>query len=157
MELYPKIGSMWMKKGEQVKVITTGKNKRINVFITFLWPLKEIKWNVFDRRRSKGFVQHLRELLSLIKRKGYKSIILIMDNASQHRSEKTRRFIERRREMKPFFLPRYAPELNEVEGINRKIKRDINTNTGYKDKNELEDTTRRYLRRLSIQYKEDLT
>ena len=146
-----------MRKGEQVEILTPGKNKRVNVFITILWPLKEIKWNVFNRRRSKEFIQHLRELVYLIKRKGYKRVILVIDNASQHKSKRTMEFIERMKEIQPFFLPKYAPELNGVESINRKIKRDINTNTSYKDKKELEDTTRKYLRKLSIQCKGDLT
>ena len=157
MELYPKIGGMWMRRGEQVKIITPGRNKRINVFITLLYPLREIKWNVFERRRSREFIRHIRELIYLIKKKGMKEIVLIMDNASQHKSKETEEFIKRRREIKPLFLPKYAPQLNEVEKINRKIKREINTNSSYKNKKELTDVTRAYLRRLSILYKWDLT
>jgi transposase len=68
-----------------------------------------------------------------------------MDNASHHKSKPVMEFLEKTTEITPFFLPRYAPELNEVENINRRLKADINTNYSYKNLKELRKTTINYL------------
>jgi transposase len=50
-----------------------------------------------------------------MKRHGLKRIILIVDNATIHRSRGTRQFFEIHvEEIAPFYLPRYSPRLNEV-------------------------------------------
>jgi transposase len=77
-----------------------------------------------------------------------------MDNVSHYKSKKMRDFIDNREEIKPLFLPRYAPELNKVENINRKVKRDINTNIRYKNKKELKSATKKYLKKLSLDISE---
>ena len=140
-----------MKKGFQKLVLTPGKNKRINAFITFLYPIKSIKYNIFNKRNSKIFKKHLIELLILIRRKGFNKIILILDNVSYHKSKDIKRFIKKHsQEIKLFFLPRYSPNLNEVEGrINKLLKEDIGSNHSYKNIEELRKDVSRYLRRLN--------
>ncbi|MEX2751253.1 MAG: hypothetical protein Q6366_005130, partial [Candidatus Freyarchaeota archaeon] len=41
LELNPIIGSGWMPRGEQRRILTPGVNQRINAFITLLWSSKE--------------------------------------------------------------------------------------------------------------------
>jgi hypothetical protein len=95
-----------------------------------LWPSKKALYNIRKRRRSREFKEHLNSLLTHMKRRGLKRLILIIDNATIHRSRETRRFLERHIDrISPFYLPRYSPKLNEVEGrVNRGLKRDICTN-----------------------------
>jgi hypothetical protein len=57
-------------------------------------------------------------------------------------------------------LPRYSPNLNEVEGrINRLLKEDIGSNHSYKNIEELRKDASRYLRRLNNRWQKqgDLT
>ena len=155
LELNPIIGPGWMPRGEQRRVPTPGVNERINTFITLLWPSKRKLYNIRKRRRSREFKEHLRNLLRYMKRHGLKRLILIMDNATIHRSRETRRFLERHTgAITLFYLPRYSPRLNEVEGrVNRPLKRDICTNHNYQRMDDLENAARRYIRKLNSYHK----
>lgn len=148
-----------MPKGEQRLIPTPGRNRRINVFITMLWPSKRALYSIRRRRRGLEFKEHLRSLLRHMRRHGLKRLILIMDNATIHRSQETRLFLEGHKELSPFYLPRYAPKLNEVEGrVNRRLKRDICTNHGYQSLEDLERDVRRYMRKINSYHNQsDLT
>ncbi|MEM3593542.1 MAG: hypothetical protein QXS27_02325 [Candidatus Jordarchaeaceae archaeon] len=54
LELNPVIGSGWMPRGEQRRILTPGVNQRINAFITLLWPSKEKLYHI-RKRRSREF------------------------------------------------------------------------------------------------------
>jgi len=56
----------------------------------------------------------LHQLLSNSKAK---RIIVILDNASIHRSKKVSRFLERNKKISLMYLPTYSPEYNPVEQI----------------------------------------
>jgi transposase len=94
-----------------------------------------------------------------MKRKGYRRLILIMDNASFHLSRATSLFLQTHPEIKPFYLPRYAPKLNEVDSrINRALKRDICTNHTHRTIQQLTEATRQHLRQHNRKHKlRDLT
>jgi len=52
----------------------------------------------------------------------HKKIVIILDNASIHRSKQTKAFLKRHKNIHLFFLPPYAPEYNPVEIFWRWIK-----------------------------------
>jgi len=58
----------------------------------------------------------------LNQRKPGKQIAIILDNASIHRSKKTKEFLKRHKNIHLFFLPPYSPEYNPVEIFWRWIK-----------------------------------
>jgi transposase len=137
-----------MPKGEQRIILTPGVNKRINAFITILWPSKKVIYSVCRRRRSREFKRHLRNVLRRMRSHKMRRIILILDNATSHHSRETRRFLDKHSDaIGPFYLPKHSPQLNEVEGrVNRKLKRDVCTNHAYESVEEIERAARRYLR-----------
>ncbi|MEM2959800.1 MAG: transposase [Candidatus Jordarchaeaceae archaeon] len=109
---------------------------------------------------AESFKEHLQQLLRYAKRHGLKRIILIMDNATIHRSRETGQFLEKHAEkITPFYLPKYSPRLNEVEGrVNRHLKRDLCTNHNHRSIEDLEKATRKYMRKLNSHHKQsDLT
>jgi transposase len=54
-----------------------------------------------------------------------------------------------RRKITPFYLPKYAPRLNEVEGrVNRHLARNVCINHNYQSIEDLEKATRKYIRKL---------
>jgi len=149
-----------MPRGVQFEVPTPGVNRRINAFVTAFWPSKRIRYSVYKRRRSLEFTKHLESVSRYAKRKGYKRLILIMDNASFHKSRTTTLFLQTHRaEIKTFHLPRYAPKLNEVDSrINRALKRDICANHTYRTIQKLTKAARQYLRQYNRKHKlRDLT
>ena len=139
---------------------TPSVNRRINVFITAFWPPKRTRYSVYRRRRSLELIKHLESVLRYVKRKGYRQLILIMDNASFHKSRPATLFLEAHRaEIKPFHLPRYAPKLNEVDSrINRALKRDICANHTYRTIQKPTKAARQCLREYNRKHKlRDLT
>ncbi|WP_408608819.1 transposase [Desulfogranum japonicum] len=44
-----------------------------------------------------------------------KQIVIILDNASIHKSRKVKQYLERHPRIKLFYLPTYSPEYNPVE------------------------------------------
>jgi hypothetical protein len=82
-------------------------------------------------------------LATLVKRKGYRRLILIIF----HKSRDSTLFLQTHRaEIKPFNLPTYSPKLNEVDArINNQLKKDVSTNHTYKSLESLEKAVRQYL------------
>jgi hypothetical protein len=136
-----------MPRGVQFEVPTPGVNRRINAFITAFWPSKRTRYSIYKRRRSLEFIKHLESVLRYVKRKGYRRLILIIDNASFHKSRDSTLFLQTHRaEIKPFNLPTYSPKLNEVDGrIDKQLKKDVSTNHTYKSLESLEKAARQYL------------
>ena len=126
VELLPKLWKCWYLRGKQLEVKTPGINKRINVFITLDFGSGKLIYSIHRRRRSREFKYHLRKLMEYAKQGRFKRIVLIMDNSPVHRSVESGRFLERNSDfLKVFNLPSYSPNLNEVEPINRQLKRDV--------------------------------
>jgi transposase len=147
VELLPKLWKCWYLKGKQLRVETPGINKRLNVFITLDFASGRLVYSIHRKRRSKEFKYHLSKVMNYAKRKKFKRIILIMDNSPVHRSEESKRFLKRnRRFLKVFNPPSYSPSLNEVENINRQIKRDVCANVCYEDIRNLSSAVRKYLK-----------
>jgi transposase len=61
-------------------------------------------------------------LTQLNQRTPDKQIAIILDNASIHRSKKTRLYLQRHKNIHLFYLPPYSPEYNPVEMFWRWIK-----------------------------------
>ena len=51
-----------------------------------------------------------------------KNTIVIVDNASIHKSKKVKRFLEKHIDVKIYYLPTYSPEYNPVEIVWRLLK-----------------------------------
>lgn len=147
VELLPKLWKCWYLKGKQLEVETPGINKRINVFITLDFAGGELVYSIHKRRRSREFKYHLKKLMSYARARKYKRIILMTDNCPVHRSAESRRFLERNvGPLKVFNLPSYSPNLNEVEHINRQLKRDVCSNFYHGSLGNLGRAVREYLK-----------
>jgi len=147
VELLPKLWKCWYLKGRQLEIETPGINKRLNVFITLDFASGQLVHSIHRRRRSREFKYHLSKVMKCAKRKGFKRVILILDNSPVHRSEESRRFLERnRRFLKVFNLPSYSPSLNEVENVNRQLKQDVCANFYHEDLGKLSSAVRKYLK-----------
>jgi vacuolar-type H+-ATPase subunit F/Vma7 len=116
-----------MMKGEQQKIYHKGSNRKINAFITLLYPSNKIKFKISKSRTSADFINHLRSIGNYIKKDKIKRFILVTDNATFHVSRKTKQFIENQLPwLNVIFLPKSSPNLNPVETrINRNLKKDV--------------------------------
>ena len=117
LNLNPKIGCMWMRKGQQAQVVTPGDNAKRYLAGSLHWRTGALLTTEGDKRDGKLFVAHLHALRRRLRR--YKVIHVICDNAKFHDGcwavwEFCYRYGDR---VKLHFLPKYAPELNPIERV----------------------------------------
>jgi transposase len=117
LQLNPKIGSMWMPKGQQTEVVTPGDNDKCYAAGSLHWRTGKLLLTMGDNRDGKLFVRHLHELRRRLRR--YQKIHVICDNAKYHHHcwevwEFVYRYGDR---VVLHFLPKYAPELNPIERV----------------------------------------
>jgi hypothetical protein len=137
-----------MMKGEQQKIYHKGSKRKINAFITLLYPSSKIKFRISKSRTSTDFIDHLKSIGNYVKKNKVKRFILVTDNASFHVSKKTKQFIENQLDwLTVIFLPKRSPNLNLVETkVNRNLKKDVCANHNYGTEENLTYAVRRYLR-----------
>jgi len=135
-------------KGEQQKIFHKGSKRKINAFITLLYPSSKIKFRISKSRTSTDFIDHLKSIGNYVKKNKVKRFILVTDNASFHVSKKTKQFIENQLDwLTVIFLPKRSPNLNLVETkVNRNLKKDVCANHNYGTEENLTYAVRRYLR-----------
>jgi transposase len=117
VNLNPKIGCMWMRRGQQAAVVTPGDNAKRYLAGSLHWRTGALITTCGDRRDGRLFVAHLHELRRRLRR--YQKIHVICDNAKFHAGcwevwECCHRDGDR---VVLHFLPKYAPELNPIERV----------------------------------------
>lgn len=100
---------------------------------------------IFDGFNSDTFIYYIKWLLKSVDTK--KKIVLVLDNASSHKSKKVRAFIEKHKErIELLFLPPYSPDLNPVERVWKHLRYRVTHNIYFEDIDELERQVSRYLK-----------
>ncbi len=117
VHLNPKIGSCWMRRGEQAEVRTPGNNEKQHVAGSLHWRTGALVVSSPGRRRdSRLFINHLEHLRRRLR--SYRMIHVICDNAVFHRSRAVQAYLARwAHRLKVHFLPKYAPETNPIERV----------------------------------------
>jgi transposase len=117
VNLNPKIGCMWMRRGQQAEVVTPGDNAKRYLAGSLHWRTGALFTTCGDKRDGKLFVAHLHDLRRRLRR--YKKVHVICDNAKFHHScwdvwEFCHKYGDR---VVLHFLPKYAPDLNPIERV----------------------------------------
>jgi len=138
----PKIGSMWMKRGQQAEVVTPGTNTKRYLAGSLNWRTGELILSAPGTKRNADlFLAHLDELRRRFRR--YRVIHVICDNAKFHvpwRCRKVREYLAKwGHRIKLHFLPTYAPETNPIERVWWHLHEEITRNHRCKDIEELLD------------------
>lgn len=115
----PKIGCMWMTRGEQAVVPTPGDNDKRYLSGSMDWRTGKLVVTEGKRRNTDLFLAHLDELRCHYR--GYHKIHVVCDNARFHRPERSRKVAEYLRKwghrVQLHYLPKYAPETNPIERV----------------------------------------
>ncbi len=139
LNLNPKIGSMWMRKGQQAQVVTPGDNEKCYAAGSLHWRTGKLLLTRGEKRDAALFVKHLHDLRRSLRR--YKKIHVICDNAKFHYDcwavwEFCARHGDR---VVLHFLPKYAPECNPIERVWWVLHEQITRNHQCKTLGELVD------------------
>ncbi len=118
----PKVGSMWMRKGEQAAVQTPGTNERRVLAGSIHWRTGRVfltEGRPKEGRTAALFCRHLDDLRGALRQ--YRVIHVICDNAGTHKPEGARlvkRYLqEHGGRVVLHYLPAYAPECNPIERV----------------------------------------
>jgi putative transposase len=145
INLNPKIGCMWMRKGRQAQVVTPGDNEKSYLAGSLHWRTGKLLVTPGDKRDGELFVRHLHDLRRRLRR--YKKIHVICDNVNTHWNcwavwEFCYRWGDR---VVLHFLPKYAPECNPIERVWWVLHEAITRNHQCKTLEELVDLALRWL------------
>src|SRR3954471_2695587 len=139
----PKIGSMWMVKGEQATVETPGNNEKRYLSGSIHWRTGQViltEGRPKQGRNTALFLAHLDDLRGRLRR--YRKIHVICDNAKSHTSNDVAVYLwEHRDRIDLHLLPAYSPDCNPIERVWWNLHDQITRNHQCKSLEELLDLT----------------
>ena len=135
----PKIGSMWMPRGQQAEVETPGTNVKRHLAGSLHWRTGKLLVSAPSTQRNAAlFVAHLDDLRQRLR--CYRHIHVICDNAKFHDCCLVRTFLARwGHRITIHFLPKYAPNTNPIERVWWHLHEEITRNHRCKTIEELVD------------------
>jgi len=147
INLNPKIGSMWMRRGQQAAVATPGDNEKRYLAGSMNWRTGTLWVTEGGHRDGALFVRHLEDLRLRLRR--YRVIHVICDNARFHQAAKCKRvqgYLSRwGHRIVLHYLPLYAPETNPIERVWWHLHDEITRNHQCQTMEELLDLVFRWL------------
>lgn len=134
----PKIGSMWMRRGRQAKVVTPGDNEKRYLAGSLNWRTGQLLATLGRQRNGQLFVAHLEDLRHRLRR--YRKIHVICDNATFHNSQLVQRYLRQLQgRIELHWLPKRSPKANPIERVWWHLHEEITRNHQCKSMAELID------------------
>jgi putative transposase len=122
VNLNPKVGCMWMKRGQQAAVETPGNNEKRYLAGSIHWRTGAIiltEGKPKEGRSAALFCRHLDDLRRAFRH--YKVIHILCDNAGTHTAEGSklvRAYLEAwGHRVRIHYLPKYSPDTNPIERV----------------------------------------
>lgn len=113
--------------------MTNGLMEKVNVFGIYSQK-RRFDHMYAERQNSDTFIEFLEYVLKI-----YSYLILVLDRASWHRSNKTMQFFEENEDrIQPVFLPPCTPEANPTEECWKQTRKNVTTNRYFNSKEEMQ-------------------
>jgi putative transposase len=112
-----------MKVGDQKRIPATrpGEKQKRHVFGGYNWKQDTMTWTVATTKNSSTFIEFLEALL--VKTYPTGRVVLVMDNASYHKSASALAALSLfEHRVMSFWLPAYCSDLNPIERFWRHLK-----------------------------------
>jgi putative transposase len=146
VSLNPKVGSMWMRRGEQAVVETPGTNEKRHLAGSIHWRTGRLVLTEGLPREGRSaalFCRHLDDLRRAFRH--YRVVHVVCDNARTHKPEHARLVKEYLARwggrVVVHYLPTYAPECNPVERVWWRLHEAVTRNHRCASMEELLDLT----------------
>jgi len=140
----PKVGAMWMPKGEQALLLTPGTNRKRHLAGSLAWGSCLLVTTWAERRDGAAFLAHLDQLRRTFR--GRRVIHVICDNAAFHKSKAVTAYLKKHPRVRLHHLPCYAPETNPVERVWWHLHEQVTRNHACPDLDALVGLVDRWLR-----------
>ena len=123
---HPYLARAWAKSGADLRVPAPGQAKKIAMLGSLDHCTRQLIVHTSPTKRSRDFVAHLEQLDQLfgpMPGRPAKPVVLVLDNGPIHVSKLSRAALGARAHwLTVEWLPKYAPELNDIEVVWRDLK-----------------------------------
>ena len=124
---HPYLAHAWAKRGADLRVPAPGQAAKVAMLGVLDWARRDLLVRTSRTKRGSDFIALLAELdRRWAPRPGEltRPVVLVLDNGPIHTSKATRAALaERAHWLTVEWLPKYAPELNDIEPTWRDLKR----------------------------------
>ena len=135
---------LWPRVGDPVTVSSHGRRNKTIVYDTLAEDGTRLMWQ-YGRFDGPTFVRYLKEA-----RRKWGKVLLIMDNARQHKTKAVRKYLEERDEVEILYQPTTTPRLSAVESVWKGAKYRLITSEHYETLEDLTHAVSEYFRTCSI-------
>ena len=123
---HPYLARAWAKRGADLRVPAPGQAKKVAMIGSLNHVTRQLTVHTSVTKRSSDFIAHL-ELLDHLygpqPGRAIKPVVLVEDNGPIHVSKLTLKALETRKHwLTVEWLPKYAPELNDIEVVWHDLK-----------------------------------
>jgi transposase len=124
---HPYLAHAWVKKGADLRIPAPGQAAKVALLGVLDWGRRDLVVHTSRTKRSTDFITLLEQLDQRYGPKpglDSKPVVLVLDNGPIHTSKATRAALAARAHWLTIeWLPKYAPELNDIEQVWRDLKR----------------------------------
>lgn len=143
VDLNPRIGPAWTRRGEQQAIPTPGKNRKRYIAGALHTRTGRVVSAEYETKDSCLFIHLLWKLKRLYRRA--RRIVLIVDNYGIHKSHVTRRWLAANPKFELLFQPAYHPWVNRIERLWKQMHDTVTRNHRYATMEKLMGAVRRFL------------
>jgi transposase len=123
---HPYLARAWAKRGADLRVPAPGQAKKVAMIGSLNPVTRQLIVHTSPTKRSSDFIAHLEQLDHLYGPQPgrlMKPVVLVEDNGPIHLSKLTLKALEARKHwLTVEWLPKYAPELNDIEVVWHDLK-----------------------------------
>jgi transposase len=123
---HPYLAHAWAKRGADLRVAAPGQARKVAMMGVLDVVTRELIVHSSATKRSTDFIALLEKLDARFgprPRRKAKPVVLVLDNGPIHTSKASTAALAARKWITVEWLPRYAPELNDIELSWRDLKR----------------------------------
>ena len=123
-------GRTWGRIGRTPLVSQSGKRKKMTA-VGSISPQGHFYFRTYTKggMTSKRYIEYLK----VLKRTTKRQIWVMHDGLSAHKSKLTKSFLEKEKRIHCFLIPSYSPELNPIEWLWARWKKQIGKRTHYSE------------------------
>jgi DDE superfamily endonuclease len=123
---HPYLARAWAKAGADLRVPAPGQAKKVAMLGSLNHVTRELIVHTSPTKRSSDFVAHLEQIDALygpMPGRTSKPVVLVEDNGPIHVSKQSRAALAARAHwLTVEWLPKYSPELNDIEAVWHDLK-----------------------------------
>lgn len=146
IELGALIGKTWSPKGKTPVCKTTGKRGGVSA-LSSITKAGGLIFKLHTKRiASEEVIEFLQQMLNHHRKR---HLVVVMDRATPHTSNRTKKFINNQKRLHVFYLPKYSPDWNPDEKLWNHLKHHEPGNHQVKTKEDLKILTKHKLDKLA--------